>query len=55
MAVGLIYWLARLWIKTARGEMDDDPVVYAIRDHGSRVSIALMLVAVLAARYLHIG
>jgi len=55
VAVGLIYWLARLWIKTARGEMDDDPVVYAIRDRGSRVSIALMLVAVLAARYLHIG
>ena len=55
VAVGLIYWLARLWIKTARGEMDDDPVVYAIRDRGSRVSIGLMLAAVLTARFVHIG
>ena len=54
VAVGLIYWLARLWIKTARGEMDDDPVVYAIRDRGSRISIAMMLLAVLAARYLYL-
>ena len=53
VAVGLIYWLARLWIKTARGEMDDDPVVYAIRDRGSRVTIGLMLAAVLVARYWH--
>jgi len=55
VAVGLIYWLARLWIKTARGEMDDDPVIYAIRDRGSRISIAAMLVTVLAARFVHIG
>jgi len=52
VAVCLIYWLGRLWIKTARGEMDDDPLVYAIRDFGSRVSIAVMLVGVLAARFI---
>lgn len=55
VAIGLIYWLGRLWIKTARGEMDDDPVVYALRDRGSRVAVLLMLAAVLAARYLHLG
>ena len=33
--VGLVYWLGRLWIKTIRGEMHDDPVVFAIRDIGS--------------------
>lgn len=41
--VGLIYWVARLWIKTARGEMHDDPIVFAIRDFGSRITIAAML------------
>ena len=55
VAVGLIYWLARLWIKTARGEMDDDPVVYAIRDFGSRVTVVAMLATVLTARFIKLG
>ena len=53
VAVGMIYWLARLWIKTARGEMHDDPVVYAIRDFGSRVAMVAMLAALLLARFVH--
>lgn len=28
----LFYWISRLWIKTTRGEMHDDPIVYAARD-----------------------
>lgn len=50
-AFGMIYWMARLWIKTQRGEMHDDPLVFALRDRGSRISIAAMLIVVLAARY----
>lgn len=49
---GLIYWLARLWIKTARGEMHDDPIIFAIKDFGSQVTILVMLTATLAARFL---
>jgi 4-hydroxybenzoate polyprenyltransferase/phosphoserine phosphatase len=52
VALGLVYWLSRLWIKTARGEMHDDPVVYAIKDKGSRVVAILMAAAMLAAHYL---
>jgi 4-hydroxybenzoate polyprenyltransferase and related prenyltransferases len=52
VALGLIYWLARLWIKTSRGEMHDDPVVYAIKDHGSRISILAMVVVMLLAHFL---
>lgn len=37
MAV-LGYWLAHMWLLTTRGEMDDDPILYAARD---RVSICL--------------
>lgn len=55
VALGLTYWIARLWIKTARGEMDDDPLVFALKDFGSRVTIAGMLVATLAAHFIHIG
>lgn len=51
VAIGLIYWLARLWIKTARGEMHDDPVVYAIEDRGSRVVVLLMLAVTMVAHF----
>lgn len=49
VAIGLIYWVARLWIKTSRGEMHDDPVVYAIKDKASRIVLLLMLSIVLIA------
>ncbi len=42
-AMGMIYWLMRLWMKTARGEMHDDPLVFAIRDRGSRIVIVTMI------------
>jgi 4-hydroxybenzoate polyprenyltransferase len=55
VAVGLIYWLSRLWIKSARAEMHDDPLVFAIRDFGSRMSVLAMFAATLAAKFLTIG
>jgi 4-hydroxybenzoate polyprenyltransferase/phosphoserine phosphatase len=51
-AFGMIYWLGRLWIKTSRGEMHDDPVVYAVRDSGSRATILAIVALALAARFL---
>ncbi|WP_180126272.1 UbiA family prenyltransferase [Rhodoferax sp. BLA1] len=55
VAVGLIYWLARLWVKTSRGEMHDDPVIYAIKDHGSRITVLAMVGIMLAAHFLKFG
>jgi 4-hydroxybenzoate polyprenyltransferase/phosphoserine phosphatase len=49
VAIGLLYWTARLWIKTSRGEMHDDPIVYTIRDRGSRIVILGMIALTLAA------
>jgi len=54
VAVGLIYWLARLWVKTSRKEMHDDPMVYAMKDFGSRMTILAMIVATLAAHSLRV-
>jgi 4-hydroxybenzoate polyprenyltransferase/phosphoserine phosphatase len=49
VGVGLIYWLGRLWIKTARGEMDDDPIIFTLRDFGTRsVLLAMMALTVVA-------
>lgn len=28
----LVYWITRVWLKTYRGEMHDDPLVFAARD-----------------------
>jgi 4-hydroxybenzoate polyprenyltransferase/phosphoserine phosphatase len=55
VAIGLIYWLARLWIKTSRGEMHDDPLVYAIEDPGSLAAVFAMIVVVLLAHFLSFG
>jgi 4-hydroxybenzoate polyprenyltransferase/phosphoserine phosphatase len=55
VAICLIYWLARLWVKTSRGEMHDDPVVYAMKDKGSRVTILVMLIVMLTAHFLTLG
>jgi 4-hydroxybenzoate polyprenyltransferase len=55
VAIGLVYWLARLWIKTSRGEMHDDPVVYTIKDHDSRVTVFIMIIVMLIAHFMTIG
>jgi 4-hydroxybenzoate polyprenyltransferase len=44
----LLYWIGRVWIKTTRGEMHDDPLVFTLRDRGSRLvltAICLIFVA----------
>ena len=38
----LLYWISRVWLKTARGEMLDDPIIYSMKDRGSRF-IALVI------------
>jgi 4-hydroxybenzoate polyprenyltransferase/phosphoserine phosphatase len=49
VALGLIHWLARLWVKTSRGEMHDDPVIYAVKDRASRMTVIALIAVALAA------
>lgn len=45
----LIYWISRAWLITHRGEMNDDPIVFAIKDKPSWVvGILFALVFILA-------
>jgi hypothetical protein len=37
----LLYWVTRVWMKAHRGEVDDDPVVFAARDWQSLLVLAL--------------
>ena len=46
----MLYWLSRVWLLARRGELDDDPVLFAVTDRVSlRVGVAAVLVTGLAA------
>ena len=46
----LFYWIARLWVLTFRGELKEDPILFAVRDRVSyAVCIAMILIAGVAA------
>jgi len=45
----LLYWICRAWLLAHRGEMHDDPVVFAVKDPGSVITMLVGGVAVLAA------
>lgn len=47
----LLYWLGRLWFLAGRGQMQDDPVRYAIRDPLSLACGALIGLMALLARF----
>lgn len=41
-----LYWIARVWLLTARGKMNEDPVVFALRDRMSYLIALGFLVTV---------
>ncbi|MFC0408653.1 UbiA family prenyltransferase [Roseomonas elaeocarpi] len=45
------YWICRTWALATRGEMNDDPVLFAVRDPLSLVLAGLIGVLMLLARY----
>jgi 4-hydroxybenzoate polyprenyltransferase len=45
----MLFWLYRIWLLGSRGEMDEDPVVFALRDRVSlAVGVAVVAVAISA-------
>jgi 4-hydroxybenzoate polyprenyltransferase len=45
----MLFWLYRVWLLGSRGEMDDDPVIFALRDRVSlAVGACVVAVAILA-------
>ncbi|MDP2028667.1 MAG: UbiA family prenyltransferase [Thiobacillus sp.] len=45
----MMYWVSRLWIKTSRGEMNDDPLLYSLRDRASWIIFLAMGLTTLLA------
>ena len=46
LCVLVLYWISRIWLLAWRGEVHDDPVVFAIRDRASWVVAALGALAI---------
>ncbi len=45
----MLYWLNRVWLLASRGELDEDPVIFAIRDKASlAVGLCIAFLAIYA-------
>jgi len=45
----LLLWILRVWLKASRGELDDDPVIFALRDRMSQtIGVIVALLALFA-------
>lgn len=42
----MLYWISRVWLITHRGEMHDDPIVFALKDPVSRIIAVLAAIVV---------
>jgi 4-hydroxybenzoate polyprenyltransferase len=48
----LMYWVTRLWFVVARRELNEDPLIYALRDRvGIAVAVMIAIVAVVASKF----
>jgi 4-hydroxybenzoate polyprenyltransferase len=45
----LLFWISRIWMLTHRGCMDDDPVLYAVKDRISLITGALFAITFILA------
>ena len=49
LCVLLVYWISHVWLIAHRSLMDDDPLVFALRDPASRVVMVLMALVLFIA------
>jgi len=51
MAPLMLYWISHMWLVTHRGEMHDDPIVFAVKDRASQVIAILVGIVVNIAAF----
>ncbi|MEM1042646.1 MAG: UbiA family prenyltransferase [Bacteroidota bacterium] len=49
VAVLLLYWITRAWLLAGRGDLDDDPILFAAKDPASYATFGLIGVVLLIA------
>jgi len=47
----VLYWQCRMWLATIRGNMHDDPILYAAKDRISYLIVALLILIYIAASF----
>lgn len=47
----MLYWISRIWLLTHRGEMHDDPIVFALKDRTSQVIGVIAAGIIIAASF----
>ncbi|GAA6207077.1 UbiA family prenyltransferase [Cognatishimia sp. WU-CL00825] len=48
-----MFWIFRAWLRALRDEIDDDPVVFALKDRTSRLVLLLAVAIVITSRFLN--
>lgn len=46
----MMFWTYRSWTWASRGQIGDDPVVFALKDQISRICVLLVLIVIISAR-----
>ncbi|MEJ2141813.1 MAG: UbiA family prenyltransferase [Gammaproteobacteria bacterium] len=49
VSVSVLFWISRIWLVTFRGNMNEDPVMYAIHDRDSLLVLASCILAIILA------
>jgi len=47
----LLFWLGRIWLLAGRGQMQEDPVKFALRDRQSLACVAIVALIAVVARF----
>lgn len=45
----MLYWVSRLWLRAHRGQVHEDPILFALRDKASYVVVSLLVAVTFAA------
>lgn len=48
----LLLWISYLWLKTHRGDMHDDPIIFAIEDRASLLIVFFLILSFVLAKFL---
>ena len=49
VAIAVLYWISRMWLLTFRGQMNEDPVLFAIHDRNSYVVSLIVAISLYLA------
>ncbi len=52
IAIVLLYWISRVWLLTDRGQMNSDPILFAVKDKSSYFLLFVIALSLLASKLL---